>query len=127
MYELKVYLYVGLGGAVGSLLRYGVALASLQLFGTGFPVGTILVNLIGAYILGWLTAKVIHPHMRAAIGTGLIGSFTTLSTLSVDVVTLIHSGTLLIAAFYIFISLIGGLLLAAFGFRMGEQKEVDEE
>lgn len=120
-------MYVGLGGAVGSLLRYVVALASKQLFGTGLPVGTILVNLIGAYFLGWLTAKVIHPHMRAAIGTGLIGSFTTLSTLSVDVVTLIQNGTFIIAAFYIFISLIGGLLLSAFGFRMGEQKEVGEK
>lgn len=127
MLELKVYLYVGLGGAVGSLLRYGVALASKPLFATGFPVGTILVNLIGAFILGWLTSKVIHPHIRAAIGTGLIGAFTTLSTLSVDAVTLIDSGKFLIAAFYIFISLFGGLLFAAFGLRKGEQKEVGEE
>ncbi|MEQ2525388.1 CrcB family protein [Bacillaceae bacterium CLA-AA-H227] len=123
---MKVYLYVGLGGAVGSVLRYGIGIASLQLFGTGFPFGTILVNIIGAFILGWLTAKVIHPHVRAAIGTGLIGSFTTLSTLSVDVVALIHGGKLLLAATYIFVSLFGGLLFAAFGFRIGEQKEVGE-
>ncbi|RTR28744.1 fluoride efflux transporter CrcB [Robertmurraya yapensis] len=123
---MKVYLYVGLGGAVGSVLRYGVGLASLQLFGTGFPFGTILINIIGAFILGWLTAKVIHPHVRAAIGTGLIGSFTTFSTLSVDVVNLIHGGKLLLAATYIFVSLFGGLLFAAFGFRIGEQKEVGE-
>lgn len=111
---------------MGSVLRYGVGLASLQLFGTGFPFGTILVNIIGAFILGWLTAKVIHPHVRAAIGTGLIGSFTTLSTLSVDVVTLIHGGKLILAATYIFVSLFGGLFFAAFGFRIGEQKEVGE-
>lgn len=112
---------------MGSILRYGVALASLQIFGTGFPVGTILVNLIGSFVLGWLTSKVIHPHLRAAIGTGLIGSFTTLSTLSVDVVTLIHSGKYALAITYSVISLIGGLLFASLGFRFGDQKEVGEE
>src|SRR4051794_27232703 len=49
-------LAVGLGGVVGALARYGVGLASLRLFGRGFPVGTLFVNLTGSFLVGWFFA-----------------------------------------------------------------------
>lgn len=120
---MQIYLYIGLGGAMGSCLRYLVTLMTTKLFGTLFPLGTICVNLIGAFLLGWFTNAIFFKRLDskyiAAINTGIIGSFTTLSTLSIDATTLIHQGQFLEAAFYCGISIIGGFLMAFLGLRLG--------
>ncbi|MGG0719380.1 CrcB family protein [Robertmurraya massiliosenegalensis] len=122
---MKTYLYVGIGGAVGSMLRYLVSLITLHFFGNGFPFGTVAVNLLGAFLLGWFTTHILYqtnPPLAAAIGTGMIGSFTTLSTLSVDVLFLVENQDFVSVFLYVMISVFGGFLLALAGLNLGKKK-----
>jgi fluoride exporter len=85
-------LLVALGGAVGSLARYGVGVAAVRLFGLAFPWGTLAVNVIGGLAMGLLAAR-IGPNeesMRLLIGTGLLGGFTTFSAFSLETVRLME-------------------------------------
>ena len=119
------YLLVGAAGMIGALLRYGLGLAVPADVSSGaFPAGTFIANMIGSFVLGWFTTHIsamrrLHPHLLTAIGTGLIGSFTTFSTFSVETVRLLKNGFTGMALFYACISLIGGLLMSAGGFYMG--------
>jgi fluoride exporter len=124
------FLYVGIGGSIGSLLRYFVYQITL-VFNRGEIVflGTLLTNLFGAFALGWVTSnllvsKKIPDHVAAAIGTGLIGSFTTFSTLSVEFTSLIQGEQFMLAIIYIFSSMFGGLFCAYYGYRVGQKKVV---
>jgi fluoride exporter len=126
---MQCYLFVGIGGAIGSMLRYLVSIVTLEYFGTGFPYGTLIVNLVGSFALAWFTSRIIAlnripEHLSAAIGTGLIGSFTTLSTLSVDVVTLAEKGHLSYVIIYLLVSILGGLVLAFTGLTLGEKRKM---
>jgi fluoride exporter len=123
-----VYIGVGLGGLVGSLLRYFVSLTAGGMLNNGFPVGTLLVNLAGSLFLGWFTSKVaarsrMNPLLSASIGTGLTGSFTTFSTFSMETLMLIESGRIGLGIVYVLLSSAGGLLLAAAGFKVGAAKQ----
>lgn len=117
---MKIYLLVGIGGSVGSMLRYFISLATLS------PMGTLLVNFIGSFLLGWFTnstlARIIPPSYRIAITTGMIGSFTTLSTLSVEVVQLMVEHEVTLAFLYMFSNMFGGLLFAYLGLKIGRKK-----
>ncbi|MBO8156806.1 MAG: CrcB family protein [Bacillaceae bacterium] len=111
----KVWIWLALGGAIGSLLRYGVSVIIPDT--GGFPYPTMTVNLIGCFLLpfiingNWLT-----PHLRKIVGTGVIGSFTTFSTFSVESIHLITSGHLRFFLTYTGISIFAGICLSAFGF-----------
>ena len=116
------YFSIGIGGIIGSLLRYFVSLWSGNLLGNSFPFGTLIANIAGAFLLGIFTRKVAesnraNPNYVLAIGTGAIGSFTTLSTLSTETVLLIEKSEWLLAFIYIILSLIGGLGAAWIGYR----------
>ncbi|WP_079509362.1 fluoride efflux transporter CrcB [Mesobacillus jeotgali] len=123
-----VYIGVGIGGMVGSVLRYFVSLTAASLLSNGFPIGTLLVNLAGSLFLGWFTAAVIsrnkmNPILSASIGTGLTGSFTTFSTFSMETLIMIESGRIGMGIVYVLLSAVGGLLLAAAGFKIGSEKQ----
>ncbi|MCP3739004.1 fluoride efflux transporter CrcB [Rossellomorea sp. BNER] len=126
-----IYLLVGVGGAIGSLLRYGISLITFNMITTSFPIATLLTNYIGSFILGWLTYSIIEgkkypPQLMTAIGTGLIGSFTTFSTFSVETVQLFEDGQYLLGVLYVLLSLIGGLLSSFMGYQMNtKRKEVN--
>ena len=119
------YLLVGAAGMIGALLRYALGLAVPGDVANGaFPAGTFIANMVGSFVLGWFTTHIIalkrlHPHLLTAIGTGLIGSFTTFSTFSVETVQLLRGGYTEMAFFYAGISLIGGLFMSAAGFYVG--------
>lgn len=83
-------LLVALGGAAGSVLRYGAGLAAARLFGLGFPWGTLIVNVLGGLAIGVLAARLgpADETMRLLLGVGLLGGFTTFSTFSLEVVRL---------------------------------------
>ncbi len=119
------YLIVGLAGFAGALLRYyiGVLFNNSDIYGS-FPIATFTANMIGSFLLGWVTArlskiKYISPYLVLGIGTGLIGSFTTFSTFSVETVSLIRHSYLGIAFSYVSCSLIGGLILSYSGYKTG--------
>ncbi|CAM4014648.1 fluoride efflux transporter CrcB [Lederbergia lenta] len=116
------YLAVGLGGMVGSVLRYFVGNITLNLMNV--PIGTFLVNLIGSLLLGLLTGLTtqtnkISPIITVCIGTGMIGSFTTFSTFSTEIVMLFQNEHYFLALIYVSSSILLGLLLAFYGYYLG--------
>lgn len=86
-----------LAGAAGAVSRYGVSHFVYVLMGRGFPYGTLVVNVLGSFLMGYLSvyllAKVnLDPALRLAILVGFLGSFTTFSTFSMDTLSLLESG-----------------------------------
>ncbi|PLT27523.1 fluoride efflux transporter FluC [Peribacillus deserti] len=116
-----VYLFVGLAGTLGAILRYAIGITFFT--HSTFPFTTLFINLIGSFLLAWLTTNLfkrisVSPLLVSAIGTGFVGSFTTFSTLSVETVTLLKDGELLLGIIYIFVSIFGGLLMSRIGFKV---------
>ncbi|MEM8702313.1 MAG: fluoride efflux transporter CrcB [Pseudomonadota bacterium] len=122
---MKHLLLVMLGGAFGAGARHLVALASLRLFGTGFPVGTLTVNVVGSLamglLIGWLV-KSDFQHIQTVryfIATGVLGGFTTFSAFSLDTSVLWERGDTVLAMVYVVASVLlsiaavfGGLAIA---------------
>ncbi len=113
---VEVRLAVAAGGAVGTLLRLAVAEAFPV---TAFPLATLFVNLVGAYLLGRLAGSMpdASPRVRAFVGTGILGAFTTFAAVAVDVVALGHDPLLLVV--YAMATLAGGISVARLGARQG--------
>lgn len=118
-------LAVALGGAAGSVARYATSVAFAGL-GATFPVATLLVNVVGAFLIGLfarLFAGMDHdPAVRLALTTGLCGGFTTFSALSMETVTLVQEGRAGRAALYVFASLALGLGATMLGLSLGRAR-----
>lgn len=112
---------VGLGGATGTLLRWGVGhvLPSQH----GLPWATVLVNLVGSFALGFLLdvllrrgpESVADRDLRLLLGTGFLGGFTTFSTFAMDLTAMLTDGRVDTALVYAGLSLFGGTLAAGLG------------
>lgn len=115
---LHPVLLVALGGAVGSVCRYGVAVAAAALFGPAFPWGTLAVNVAGSFLMGaFVGVLALHADgsqaLRLLVATGFLGGFTTLSSFSLDAVVLWERGAVGAAASYVAASIVlslGGLV-----------------
>ena len=121
---MKALVAVVVGGALGTAARLAVD-AVLPHGGAAFPVGTFLINLVGSFLLGLLVARVwpVAPEwLRAGLGPGLLGSFTTFSALALSAVELTASGLAESAVLYVAASLVGGIAAAALGLRLGTPK-----
>ena len=110
---------VALGGALGSLLRYQAGVIWPNPPGT-FPTTILLVNLVGCLVIGvfltliterWTTHRLVRPFFA----TGVLGGFTTFSTYSLDIVTLVRLGHPVQAVTYLFITAIGAMLAVGLG------------
>jgi fluoride exporter len=117
------YLAVAVGGLVGTGLRLACDLAFPHADGE-LPVETLIVNLVGAFALGWLvgglwTRPTTPTWLKAGLGSGLIGSFTTLSAVMASLIALTREGEPWLAALFLLVSVVGGLGLAAAGLRIG--------
>ncbi len=113
------FLWVGVGGAVGSMLRYGV---SLLLADREFPVATLTVNVVGSFAIGFVlmfTAGRWSTTLSTALAVGLIGGFTTFSTFAWETLTLSQSGSPVRAGLYLGLSVVGGLTASALGAVVG--------
>ena len=100
-------LLVALGGALGSVARYGAGMAAARLFGVGFPWGTLFVNALGGLLIGVLAARTgpENETLRLLIGVGVLGGFTTFSTFSLESVRMLeHQAPL--ALVYVLTSLV---------------------
>ncbi|WP_339149401.1 MULTISPECIES: CrcB family protein [unclassified Sutcliffiella] len=119
---VKNILAVLIGGALGSLLRYGINLGTLSY---NFPFGTLLENIIGSLLLGVLTGWFLYINsaewVKVGLGVGLCGGFTTMSTLAGDVFLMGSQATALLTGLYLFSSVIGGLLFAFIGIISGRR------
>lgn len=113
---------VGAGGLVGSAARTGIGLW-IPTQEAGFPTWAILVNLAGSLLLGlYLARRERATSRRTSLqfwAIGMLGSFTTFSTFSVDLLQLLADGRLLAAASYLGVSILGGLGLGLAGQRIG--------
>ncbi|UAL42015.1 fluoride efflux transporter CrcB [Shewanella inventionis] len=89
-------LLVALGGSIGAVLRYLLSIFMIQLFGSSFPFGTLLVNLLGSFLMGVVYAlgqlSHVSPEIKALIGVGLLGALTTFSTFSNETLLLLQEG-----------------------------------
>lgn len=124
---MLTYLAIGLGGAVGACLRYACNEVALNVFGKSFPFGTLLVNILGSFVLGLLyallsTGTLSATPWRALVAIGLIGAFTTFSTFSLDTVLLLQQGAVLKALLNVFLNVLLCLTLAWLGLKLGSMK-----
>ena len=120
---MRSFLAVALGGLIGTGLRLACDLAFPHA-DDAFPVETLIVNLSGTFVLGWLvgglwTRTTTPMWLKAGIGPGVLGSFTTLSAVTAALVILGREGEWLTAVGYLTASVIGGLGAAAAGLRIG--------
>ena len=115
---------VALGGAAGAVARYATGQAALRVLGTGFPWGTLAVNVVGSFAMGVCAVLLMQSGGRFSplLMTGLLGGFTTFSAFSLDAVTLFERGQVGLAAAYVgasvvvsIVALMAGLLLARGG------------
>lgn len=108
-------LLVAAGGAIGSVCRYLVGIAAGRLFGVAFPWGTMIVNVVGSAVMGLFIGLLAlrfggSSPLRLFVAVGFLGGFTTLSSFSLDAVTLWERGASLVAGGYVI-----GTLVASFG------------
>ncbi len=112
-------LYIAIGGAIGALLRYFVSGIAYKFMGTTFPYGTLSVNLIGSFLIGFffeaLKESLVSPDIRMMIFIGIFGAFTTFSSFSLETVNLIRDGEILFAIWNILLNNIFGIGLAFLG------------
>ena len=101
---------IAIGGAAGSLCRYGMSNGIYLLLGRSFPYGTLAVNILGSFVMGivyilMIERASISEELRAGITIGLLGAFTTFSAFSIETINLIESGEILKAGLNILFSI----------------------
>lgn len=121
---MKLLLFIGIGGFIGSVLRYLVSIGVQDKWLKGFPSGTLIVNALGCFVIGVLfimTEKgYFSPESRLFFITGICGGFTTFSSFSIETVALIRDGQFLYAASYIIASVILSLAATFAGVAFGK-------
>ncbi len=105
------FLIVFLGGGIGAALRHGVNLAAARLFGTVFPYGTLIINVLGSLAMGliaeYFALKMGLPQrMRLFLTTGILGGFTTFSAFSLEAALLYERGQVAGAGIYVVASVV---------------------
>jgi fluoride exporter len=113
-------------GAFGTVARYALQGLIQYRTGTGFPTGTLAVNLSGCFLLGLigqfaLEHLFVPPDWRVGITVGFFGAFTTFSTFSWETVHLLADGEWMRAALYVGCSVLGGLALLKLGLSLAER------
>ncbi len=121
------YLAIAIGGAIGACLRFAISEWMLHLFGRAFPFGTLLVNILGSFVIGLLyglliTEQIAPNPWRIFVGIGVLGAFTTFSTFSMDTVLLLQQGDWLKAVVNVVLNVVLCLTLAWLGLKLGSMK-----
>tara|TARA_R110002126_G_scaffold129801_1_gene272837 strand:- start:181 stop:558 length:378 start_codon:yes stop_codon:yes gene_type:complete len=102
-------LQVALGGAIGASGRYLTGVAAIRLMGPGFPWGTLVVNVLGSFLMGAIIVILAHlsaNRLAPFLMTGVLGGFTTFSAFSLDALTIYERGQSGLAAAYVLASVI---------------------
>ena len=111
-------LQVGIGGAIGSVLRYTMGLAVMRAGGTSFPVAVLPVNIVGSFLMGLLFVILTHRDMTQLgplLMTGVLGGFTTFSAFSLETFILYERGEIGLAVTYVLASVVFSVLGLALG------------
>ena len=120
---LRSILAVGIGGAVGSIARYGLSIFVNRIFTGSYPVSTFLINITGSFIIGILFGLGLRnsaEHWTQDLGwsllaVGFCGGFTTFSTFALENMILLQKGQLLVSLLYTACSVFAGLVLCMLG------------
>src|SRR5277367_2848620 len=105
------FLIVFLGGGLGAALRHGINIAAARALGTGFPYGTLIINILGSLAMGLIAEYFalkggLPQHWRLFLTTGILGGFTTFSAFSLAAALLYERGQLAGAAVYVVASVV---------------------
>ena len=120
-------LLVAIGGAAGACSRYlFIEMIFFLHRASSFPIGTILVNIIGSFLMGIICffvdnySNILSPQIKLLLVTGFLGGFTTFSAFSIDTFRLINSGQIMLALLYIISSTAFSILAIFFGFYLSK-------
>lgn len=117
---MQKIIYVGIGGCIGAMLRYIVTIQSAKMMNSNLPMGTLIVNVVGGFLIGMIaelsiSTDLISPNLKLFLTTGIMGGLTTFSTFSLETISLISDGRYLVGiinvCLNVFLSL-GGVVLA---------------
>lgn len=111
---------VACGGAVGAIVRYLITLLPLK---SAFPFSTLIANLVGAFIIGFLSSVLLSKNISLFLKTGLCGGLTAFSTFSMENIMLFQEGKIVIAFLYISVSLFCCFLGVCIGMWVGKYVE----
>lgn len=118
---LRDFLCVGIGGAVGSMLRYAISAGLGKIIATPFPLATFAINVSGCFVLGLLCGFAekhawLQGNLMLLLATGFCGGFTTFSTFALESVNLFDKQQFFIALLYMVLSVFLGVVLCRAGF-----------
>ncbi|MED3564297.1 fluoride efflux transporter CrcB [Bacillus xiapuensis] len=114
-------LFVSLGGFFGAIGRFIISKSFQKRSQSGFPIGTLTVNLIGAFLLGFIVGIPIKGHLYSLLGVGFMGAFTTFSTFKLELTGLKNSKKNPHFFSYLVISYSVGVILSFLGIFIGKQ------
>ena len=112
--------FIGMGGFLGAISRYGVALWIGQRWGRNFPLGTFLINISGSFLIGLLMSLLterfmVNPQWRLLLIVGFLGAYTTFSTFEYETGALMKDGEWLIAMLNVILSVSVGFIALKLG------------
>jgi len=114
---MQIYLAIAIGGTLGCWARYTMTNLVQTIFGRDFPYATLSINLLGAFLMGFLFIETLErltipPAVRTGILTGVLGGYTTFSTFEMETLLLVEQGQVLKALLYVLLSVVLGFLCA---------------
>lgn len=114
MHSLKTVAAIALGGSLGAISRYYTSVWAAQKWGTGFPFGTLIVNIAGCFIIGCFMVVAterlaLSPYWRLLVATGFLGGLTTFSSFGYETLTLLEEAQVALALYNVLLNVIAGL------------------
>ncbi|MDJ0881537.1 MAG: fluoride efflux transporter CrcB [Gammaproteobacteria bacterium] len=112
---MTTYFAIALGGAFGAVCRFWISTSTYRWLGTDFPFGTLMVNISGSFLMGFLVIVLtekwsLSEELKMALLVGFLGSYTTFSTFAMDGLNALNNGAILKVSAYVLISVFGSLL-----------------
>lgn len=122
---MLIWLYIAVGSAFGGVSRYVVGVAIQQRVGFAFPTGTLVINIVGSFLFGFILRLALggtqmSPETRIFLTTGFCGGFTTFSTFSYETAALIEVGQYRRAATYVILSVVVSVIATFAGFALAQ-------
>lgn len=117
---MKQLFIIGMGGFLGTIARFGVSKLNVHWHFFSIPIGTLIVNVVGSFIIGLVISLsqkngIINTNLQLFLTVGICGGFTTFSSFSMENMQLIQNGQIMTALFYATISIIAGFIAVYLG------------